>query len=166
MASGDPLLQVCRVIPPGSSAPAGNYYPGGSSPPESWFVWDFDDTAVEVLDFHIVVAPTYSGGGATAGLIWGRATGTSAVNCIWEIGFRAIVDDVDDTDASHTYDFNQVTASAPSAVGRLVYDAIPFTNGVDMDSLGAGMQAVMRVRRNGGTLAGDARLMNVTLRET
>jgi hypothetical protein len=142
------------------------FYPGGSSPPESWFVWDFDDTAVENLDFHCVLAPTYSGGGVTGGVIWGRAVGTSAVNCIWEIAFRAIVDDVTDTDNSFTYDFNQVTASAPGAVGRFVYDAIPFTNGADMDSVGAGMAFVARIRRNGGTLTGDARLRDFTLRET
>ncbi|MBK7424296.1 MAG: hypothetical protein IPJ48_15125 [Propionivibrio sp.] len=74
-------------------------------------------------------------------------------------------DDVEDIDAAHTYDYNDVDDTAASASGELSYPTVTFTNGADMDSWAAGEMATVRVRRNAShandTMAGDAQLVGV-----
>ena len=91
-----------------------------------------------------------------------RASGNLAV----------VADDAEDLDTTaHTYDYNAVVATAPSAVGEVAYDNITFTNGADMDSVVAGDYFILRVTRDptpssGTDVTGDASLHAIYIKET
>lgn len=145
MASGDPVIKILRVLPPGASFSFPTRIAGGSTPAESYRVWTFPDAAATYLDF-LCAMKGYDGGGLTLRLAW-SALATSN-NAVWQAAIRRIADDADDMDTSHTYDFNTVTAAAPSASHELSYDNITFTNGADMDSWADDELAVVRILRN------------------
>jgi hypothetical protein len=72
-------------------------------------------------------------------------------------------------DAAHTYVYNVITPTPPSAAGELAYDTITFTDGADMDSVAEGERAIMRVRRSdSAAMSGDAELLwpAIVIRET
>lgn len=168
MASGQVVGLILGEMPPGASAAALTARVGGSTPAESVLVWAFDAATAEYLDLKVML-DGYDGGGLTVTLIWSAATATSG-NVVWGVAIRAMPDDAENIGTSHTYDYNAVTAGAPSASGEVAYDTITFTNGADMDSWADGQAAVVRVRRdaaNGSdTMTGDAELWGVVIRET
>lgn len=168
MSSGAPVVQVMRVLPTGSDFAAPIELAGGSTPAERYRGWAFDAASDEYIDL-LCVLEGYDGGGLTIKLKWSSEDQTSG-NVLWEAAIRRIQDDVEDIETSHSYDFNQVTAAAPSVVGELSYDSITFTSGADMDSLADGELFVLRVKRNaddaGDTMSNDAYLWSVTGVET
>ncbi len=171
MASGDPILEVLEVLPPGSSAAGLRFLTGGATPAERVPVWLFDDTSVEYLDFLCRLSDKYAGGGLTLTLPWSATSATSGA-VVWGAAIRRLTDDAEDFDTTaHSYDFNDASAvTAPSAVGELSYDTITFTDGADMDSLAAGELCIVRVRRdptNGSdNMSGDAELWALSGKET
>lgn len=169
MASGDPVVVVLQVMPPGANYATPDLRPGGSTPAESVTVWDFDGAADEYLDLKCRLVG-YDGGGLTFTLPWSATSATSG-NVRWGIAIRAIPDDAEDIDGAHTYDFNSVDDACASASGELSYPAITFTNGADMDSWANGELAIVRVRReashaNDTMNATDAELWDVSGTET
>lgn len=169
MASGDPVCQIIKAMPPGTVYATEDSRPGGSTPAESVQVWDFDDTTAEYMDF-LCVLRGYDGGGLTFSIPW-SATSAVTGDVLWGIAIRRMVDEAEDIDAAHTYDFNNATAdTAPSASGELSYPTIAFTNGADMDSWAEGELAIVRVRRlptdAADNMVGDAELWAVEGRET
>ena len=72
------------------------------------------------------------------------------------------VDDADDIDDAHTYVYNGVSDTAPSASGELSYPTIAFTDGADMDSWAEGELAIVRIYRDhdhgDDGMTGDAEL--------
>jgi len=169
MASGDVVGYLVAVVPPATAYATPDARAGGSTPAESFPVWDFDDTTVESLDFHGVLSPQYGGGGLTVRIRWSATSATS--NAVrWEAAFRRIEDDAEDVDTSHSYDYNGVTATTASASGEVDYTTITFTSGADMDSLAAGESFVLRLRRKADDAAdnmtGDAELHAVIVTET
>ena len=160
MASSDAVVQIIRIMPPGSSPATPDIRAGGSTPAEGVMVWDFDADAIEYLDF-LAKLQGYDGNGLTFTLPWSASAATSGV-CRWGIGIRAIPDDAEDIDVAHVYDYNDVNDTAPSASGEVSYPTIAFTDGVDMDSWAEGQLAIVRVRRNAthgdDTMTGDAEL--------
>ena len=172
MASGDIVGLIGRIIPPATSYATPDARAGGSSPAESFPVWDFDDTTAEYLDLYCVLSPSYAGGGLTIVLPW-SATSATTNAVVWRAAIRRVEDDAEDVDASHTYDYNQASAdTAPSASGEISLPTIAFTSGADMDSLAAGEPFVLRVGRlptdAGDTMTGDAELWasRVLVKET
>ena len=169
MASGDVVGLVLMDMPPDATRANPNIVAGGSTPAENWPVVDFDDTSDEYWDF-LCALEGYGGGGLTLELPWLAAAATN--NCVWGAAIRAIPDDTEDIETSHTYNFNTVTATAPSVVGEVAYDTITFTDGADMDSLADGERFMLRIQRdadNGSdSLVGDARLLwnGIVIRET
>ena len=163
MASGDPVVQVLRVMPPGATAATMDARAGGSTPAENLIVWDFDASTVEYLDF-LCLLEGYDGGGLTFTGPWSASSATSGVTR-WEYAIRRIADDAEDIDTSHSYQFNTVDDTAPSASGELSYPTVTFTDGVDMDSWADGEMAIVRVRRNAShvndTMSGDAELWGI-----
>lgn len=161
--------RILRIIQPATLYAAEDVRVGGSTPAENFPVWNFDASTDEYLDFYCQLDPCYAGRGLTVRLAWAAATATSG-NCIWRAAIRAFVDDTDDIDVSHTYDYNSITVAAASASGEVVYDDITFTNGSDMDSLAAGEFFILRVTRDADnasdTMTGDAQLVAVSIRET
>lgn len=168
MASGDPVVQVLEVMPPGSSAATMDTRAGGSTPGEVVLVWDFDAATSEYLDFKCILRG-YDGGGLTFTLPWSASTAT-ADQIRWEIGIRRMDDDGEDIDAAHTYDTNGVSDTCASGSGELSYPVITFTDGADMDSWADGEIAIVRVYRDhdhaDDTMAGDAELWALVGKET
>lgn len=163
MASGDRVLHVLQAIPPGSSAATADVRVGGSTPAENITVFDFDAGSDEYMDF-LVLLSGYDGGGLTLTLPWSASTATSG-QTRWEAAFRALPDDTEDIDASHSYDYNGVSDTCASASGELSYPTIAFTNGSDMDSLADGEYAILRVHRDydhgDDGMSGDAELLDI-----
>lgn len=169
MASGQNCVEFSRAIPPGTLFAQEDVRAGGSSPSESLTLWDFDAGTIEYMDFECRLTENYAGGGLTFTLDW-MATSATSGNVVWGIAIRRFQDDAEDIDASHTYDYNEVTDTCASASGEVSRPTVTFTNGADMDSWAAGEKAIVRVRRNAtsgsDTMAGDAELWSVSGKET
>ena len=173
MASGDSLLilPAMHALFPVTSYGQRALIGGTSSPNEQVPVVAFDDTSQEYIDFLGVIPNHYNGGGLTVTLVWACVDVASDV-VEWQVAFRRIEDDAEDLDTTaHTYDYNAVVATAPSASGEVAYDDITFTSGADMDSLAAGEAFLMRVTRDptpssGTDATGDALLVAIHISET
>jgi len=173
MASGNTLL----ILTPESHKPPATLYAtldvmvGTSTPAESILVLDFDDTTQEYADFLCFMPANYSGGGITLTIVFSAAEAATDV-VAWQAAFRRVADDAEDLDTTaHTYVYNEVIATAPSAVGEVAYDDITFTDGADMDSVAAGEYFILRVTRDptpssGTDVTGDASLHAVIVKET
>lgn len=163
MASGDAVVQIQQIMPPGTTYATFDVRVGGSTPAENIPVHDFDAGASEYLDF-LCKLEGYAGGGLTFTIVWGASTATSG-DVRWAIAVRRIADDAEDVDSSHTYVFNEVTDTAPSASGEYTYVTIAFTNGADMDSWAEGEMAIVRIYRDhdhgDDDMTGDAELLGL-----
>ncbi len=161
MASGDNVVVILAVMPPASDNATFDTRAGGSTPAEQVTVYDFDAAADEYLDFKCLLLENYDDGGLEFTLPWSAASATSG-QVRWEIGIRRMNDDAEDIDSSHTYLYNGVSDTAPSASGELSYPVISFTDGADMDSWAAGEIAIIRVHRDydhaDDGMSGDAEL--------
>lgn len=168
MASGSNVVSVKKILFPNANAPQPTMRTGGSTPAERIAVYAFDAGTIEYIDFLCQLVG-YDGGGLTFTLPWTAASATSGATR-WGIAIRALVDDAEDIDASHTYDYNDADDTAASASGELSYPTITFTNGADMDSWANGELAIVRVRRNAthanDTMTGDAELWDIIGKET
>lgn len=172
MASGDSLawFGARDGIPPAATYAQQDVLAGASSPAESTPVLAFDATTIEYMDFRGKMPQNYAGGGVTLVVCSGAATTTGGI--VWRAAFRSIEDDAEDLDTTvHSYDYNSVTVSSlPSVQGEVTYDNITFTNGADMDSVGAGDEFILRLQRKtddaGDTAAADGYIHGVEIRET
>ena len=168
MASGDAVVQVLEIMPPGANTATPDVRAGGSTPAENVVVWDFDDTTAEYLDFKCMLRG-YGGGGLTFTIVWSASTATTN-ETRWGIAVRRMQDDAEDIDSSHSYSFNTVDDTAPSASGELSYPTITFTDGADMDSWADDELAIVRVQRDAANAAddmsGDAELWTIIGEET
>jgi hypothetical protein len=160
MAGGDAVVQVLAVMPPGSDAATMDVRQGGSTPAENVIVYDFDAAADEYMDY-LCKLEGYDGGGLTFTLVWSASSATSG-QVRWEIGIRRAQDDAEDIDGSHSYQYNGVSDTAPSASGEVSYPTIAFSDGADMDSWAEGELAIVRVHRDydhgDDGMTGDAEL--------
>jgi hypothetical protein len=172
MASGNSLLHFTpqHGIPPTTLYAQHDVIVGASTPAEAIPVIAYDSSATEHMDFRGKMPAHYGGGGVTLIICSGAATTTGGVR--WEAAFRAFEDDTEDLDTTaHTYDYNGVTVSTLASVqGEVTYDNITFTDGADMDSVGAGDEFILRIKRThddaGDTAAADAFLYGVSIAET
>jgi hypothetical protein len=168
MASGDPVVRILSVNPPNASFAYESRILGTSTPAESLRVWTFPDAAAAYLDYLIYLRG-YAGGGLTFRLAWSAAAATN--NAVWQLAIRRMQDDAEDLDTtSQTYDYNTVTATAPTAIGEHSVDNITFTNGADMDNLANDEFAILRLLRDpahaSDSLANTAYLWGITGWET
>ncbi len=172
MASGNSLLYfgAASRCGPATAAAQYDFVVGTSSPVENIPVLAFDTTTVEYADFRGKMPQNYAGGGVTLSFCTGCGTATGGV--VMAAAFRAFEDDTEDLDTTaHTYDYNTMTiGTLASAVGEVTYDTMTFTDGADMDSVGAGDEFILRVRRDTGngsdTAAADLFLHGIEIRET
>lgn len=165
--------RIATLFPEGSLPPATLFATfdtraGGSTPAEAVSVLDYDDTTVEYTDWKVRMPDTYAGGDISIAIDW-SATSATTGDVVWEAAIRAVPDDGEDIDGSHSYDYNAVTTTTASATGEIVTSTISFTSGADMDSWGAGETAIVRIRRNPGsgsdTMAGDAEFWEAYIKE-
>ncbi len=118
MASGEIVGYAVYPAPPDASQAAPSSRAGGSTPGELVPTLKFDDAAIEYWDFYFRLE-NYAGGGLTITFDWSADTATTN-ETRWGAAIRRIQDDAEDVDTSHTYDFNDVDDTAPSASGRAV----------------------------------------------
>jgi len=171
MASGDSLFELRpqSATPPGASAAQHDTVAGASTPAETLPVIAFDAGADEYMDWYLTMPEHYDGGGITVKVEMQMASATSGgVRPEIALRERATTDDWDTT--AHTYDFNGVTVTAPGTLGQSVIGTITFTDGADMDNVGAGDPFVLRLWRNyghaGDDASGDALLERIYAIET
>jgi hypothetical protein len=173
MASGDIVGIIGMIVPTATLGATEDTRVDGSTPVGHLPVWDFDDTAVEYLDFYCRLEG-YDGGGLTITLPW-SATDTTVTphDAVLSAAIRRIAHDAEDMDAAHTYDYNNASADTEaSASGEFSTVNVTFTDGADMDSLADTEPFVLRVRRvptdGGDTLTGDLELwaFAIVIKET
>jgi len=160
MASGNIVVHILAVLPPGANYATIDVREGGSTPAEEVSVYDFDDTTIEYLDL-LCFLWGYDSGGLTFIIPWFATSATDGV-CRLGIAIRRLQDDTDDIDDAHSYDFNDVDDTAASVSGEPSYPTVAFTDGADMDNWANGELAIVRIRRNAShendTMIGDAEL--------
>ena len=172
MASGNTLCSgnAMNGVPPATLSAALDKLAGTSTPAEDIPVVAFDSASTEYIDYYCHMPLHYAGGGVTLTFLVGANTTTGGVT--WEAAFRRIEDDAEDMNTSaHTYDFNSLdVATLPSAVGEFNYEVLTFTHGADMDSVAAGEDFILRIRRkhddSNDTAAADAWLLGWNLKES
>lgn len=172
MASGNSLLmwEAQAGVPPATAYAQHDVLAGASTPAEAVPILAFDSASTEYIDFYGKMPQHYAGGGVTLIFCMGAGTPTGGVTL--EAAFRRVESDAEDLDTTaHTYDFNSLDiATLPSAAGEFIYQSLTFTNGADMDSVAAGENFILRVRRKhddtNDTAAADAYLLGLELRES
>jgi hypothetical protein len=123
------------------------WFSGGSNPVEMMPVYLFYGTsAILYVDwFFRMPSNYYIGHGVDA--IVEVFDYTSSAGSRWEAAWRRL-ENTDDWDVSHTYDFNGVQIVGSGVGGRRRSGTISFTGGSDMDNVQGGDNVVFRVRRN------------------
>lgn len=164
MASGNTL---CVFTAQANQPPAANY----ATPDvrNAHPVLDFDAAADESAIFGSVLPRHYAGGGLTVTIAW-MATSATTGDVVWNADVERHSDDDVDLDSDSFAGANAATGTTASATGEVQYTAITFTDGADMDSLAVGESFRLKITRdadNGSdTMAGDAELLSVEVRET
>ena len=169
MASGDTLaVFFANNNEPPDTNPATPDTRGGASNAQH-LVLDFDAGTDESAEFGGFMPRHYGGGGITVTIGWMASTATSG-NCILDLAFKSVSDDLDDLDTKAFDAANSVTDAPASASGEVKYSTITFTDGDDMDFVSAGEYFRMRLTRDADnasdTMAGDAELLFIEIRET
>lgn len=161
MGANQPVVQIIRACPPAADRAAEHWRPGGSTPAENWQVFDFDDSAIEYMDFLCVLTHMYSGRGLTCVLPMMASSASSNVMRMG-VAIRANVPGSDDLDVSHTYSFTDVDITA-GTLGQIVEGEIVLPDGSAMDNWAKGQTGMIRIRRNAthanDTMSGDAELL-------
>jgi len=166
MASGDSLFAFGArdFVPTATLGAAHGISAGGSTPNEGVPHLAFDSATAEYADVVATLPLNYGGGGITLTVKW--ASGVTSGATVWRAAFRRVNDDAVNVGASHTYDYNSVTATTADVAGEWDYADITFTNGADMDSVAAGEAFILRIGRDGGGMSGDAFFVLVHAKET
>jgi hypothetical protein len=172
MASGDTLIILTpqNCTPPETVPATLDVIQGADSvSKESFPVLDFDAAQDEYMDWFAVMPKNYVGTtGITCTIVW-AAISDQTNACQFEAALRAIEDDTEDIDTTdHVYDFNVVAASPANTAGEASYDDITFTDGADMDNVGAGDYFVFRLMRDvsDDSMTGDASVLAIHIKET
>ena len=176
--SGTIIGSISAVLGPTTSNATQDVRLTGDTPAIPMPVWDFDASAIEYMAFKVFLHPDYGGGGLTITIQWSASSATTGTTR-WECAFRAFENNatLDDIDDAFTYDFNGVSATAPSAgtgtstgSGVTRYSDITFTDGSDMDSVSAGEFAILLFRRKvdhaDDSMTGDAEMHEFVIKET
>lgn len=165
MASGDSLVQF---HPYNNEPPATNYATLDTRNQRPCL--DFDATTNESAVFSGVMPAHYGGGGVTVHLWWGASSDTTAAHhCYWDASFEEVIAggldvDGDSFAAAQSVDTDHCNATS----GILTVTEIPFTDGAQMDSVGAGDGFRLMITRDAANddMTGDGELYWVEINET
>lgn len=164
MASGNTLY----VFTPQANNPPTTVY---ATPDvrNALMVLDFDAATAENCIFTGILPRNYAGGGLTVNIHW-MATSATSSNVKWNAYIERHQAGTDDQDADSFAAAQTATGTAVSPSGTEIVTAITFTNGAQMDSLAVGERFRLKIERdaaNGGdTMAGDAEITSVEIKET
>ena len=127
---------------------------------------EFDAATEWAIYFEDVLPRNYAGGGITVNLHWLAASATSG-DVVWGASFEA---ETTDLDADSFGSEQTATGTANGTSGIETVTAIANTDGAQIDSLAAGGAFRLKVARKaaagGDTMAGNAQLVKVELKET
>lgn len=166
MASGDTLLE---------------FFPADNEPPATIYATldmrnshptlDFDGSADEEAVFSGILPRNYAGGGITVISYWAFTSATSG-----SLRVQSSIERIDasslDIDADSFATANSAGGTAPGTSGQVVAVSIAHTSGAQMDSLAAGENFRLKIRRDADGTSGtddittDAELISVEIKET
>lgn len=132
-------------------------------------VLDFDSASDEIAVFKGIMPLHYAGTiGVEVILSWVSPQTTG--NVVWMAAFEKIGGEGQDIDSESWSADNSVT-EAPNTTSGIPEDTpITFTDGGDMDDVAAGQEFRLRITRDANnasdTLAGDAELLSITIKES
>jgi len=164
MASGNTL---CSFYPASGSPPSSNY--ATLNIRNGHLVLEFDDTTSESMTWEAVLPRNYAGGGVTVTIFWLGKTATTG-DVVWRAYFERHQAETDDLDSDSYASAQTTTTTTAGTSGQIKLTAITFTDGAQMDSVGAGEHFRFKVDRNAGaggdTMTGDAQIVGIEIRET
>lgn len=163
MASGDTLAIFTAAD---NRPPSSNFATIDTR--NSHLVLDFDDTTNQSAVFEGVMPQNYGAGGVTVYITYAMTSATSG-DIDWDAAFEEIPDNTLDIDADSFATVNSTdNTTVPGTSGHTDTISIAFTDGADMDSVGAGDPFRLKVTRDAAsdTATGDAELLRVEIRET
>jgi len=161
MASGDTLIIFTSQQYQPDSSNQGTVDQRGTN-----WVLDFDASTNESVFFSGVMPRHYGAGGVTVYLTFGASSATSG-DVDWDVAFEdAATQDMDSDGFAAVNSVDNTTV--PGTSGEKVTANVTFTDGADMDSVGAGDPFRLKVTRDAAsdTAAGDAELWSVEIKET
>jgi len=131
---------------------------------------DFDAATDEDAIFGSVLPRNYVGTTrVTVTLVWLASTAIAG-DVVWNVAWERHQDDAFDLDADGFAAIQAVTDTCANVSGEPSYCTRAFTDGAQMDSVAVGESFRLKVTRdadNGSdTMAGDAELLRVEIRET
>lgn len=127
----------------------------------------FDDTTAWAAIFTGILPRNYSGGGLTV-YIHASAIATSGTMG-WSVEIERMDDSSLDIDADSFAGVNTVTAATvPGTSGQTLVLNVAITSGANMDSLAAGEQYRIRIKRDvaNDTAVGNTEITMVEIKET
>lgn len=132
-------------------------------------VLDFDAATDEEAVFSGVLPANYGGGGLTVRIGYSMTSATSG-DVVLDAQIERIGDQQLDVDADSFAAVQSATVTVPGTSGNVDVATITFTSGAQMDSLAAGEQFRIKVRRdanNGSdTATGDLEFHFAEVKET
>ena len=133
-------------------------------------VLDFDATTDEEAVFRGVMPANYAGNGITLKLHF-MATSATSGNGVWQAAFEALSAQDRDSDGFASFQSSgQVAVSGTSGVESIA--TITFTSGAQMDSVAAGEEFRLKIRRDADNTSatddatGDLEFTLLEMRET
>lgn len=134
-------------------------------------VLDFDPGATaESAYWEDILPANYAGGGLTVDIYW-MATSAMSGDVVWSGAVERMINGGTDMDAdSFATEQNSAAVTTSGTLGIINKSTITHTSGANMDSTAAGEPFRYQLQREGNdagdTMAGDAELVRVVVKET
>lgn len=165
MASGNTLA----ILMPGHHEPPATNY-ATLDTRNSILVLDYDASTEEKACFRGVLPSNYAGGGLTLDVYW-MATSATSGDVVWGGSIEREQNGGTDLDSdSFATEQNAAAVTTSGTSGVVNKSTITFSSGANMDSLAAGepfrLKIARKVADGGDTMAGDAELHSLHLKET
>jgi len=127
----------------------------------------FNDTTQQTAIFTGVLPASYAGGGITVEVYSMAATATSGTHG-WDVAIERMDSGTTDMDADSFGSAATVsTSTVPGTSGVILKQTVNISNGANMDSLAAGENFRLRLRRDvvNDNAVGDAQVVSVVVKE-
>ena len=154
------------------------FNPGANEPPSSSYatfdtrnahpVLDFDAAAVEIAYFSGVMPSQYAGGGITVDVNW-MATSATSGDVVWGVSYEELDPNHNDLDSDNFGTETTGAGTANATSGKTTKTSLAISH-ANCGSPAAGDAFRIKLRRvatdGGDTMAGDAELVELGVRET
>ncbi len=165
--SGAVADTLCVLRPRDSFPPGSNYATLDTR--NDTPVLDFDAAADEAALWVDVLPIRYGGGGVTVEIDYAMTSATANA-VVWAVQWEKIAAETQDLDSDGFATAKTVTSTVSGTCGKVKRASITFSDGTQMDSVGAGHSFRLKVYRDADNAAddatGDAELVVVHIKET